>query len=91
MLTSGTKRLSWGRGGTRSNNRHGKVYDVTSKNAQRIRLAKLVDFLHNMEENGNEVCDLSELFKYFTVVCHVSCDSWHILSVKLLFKRFSCH
>ncbi|CAO2814475.1 unnamed protein product [Amaranthus hypochondriacus] len=57
-LTSGTKRLSWGRGGARSNNRHGKVYDVTSKNAQRIRLAKLVDFLHNMEENGNEFAAL---------------------------------
>ena len=62
MLTSGTKRLSWGRGGARSNNRHGKVYDVTSKNAQRIRLAKLVDFLHNMEENGDEVCNLSSYF-----------------------------
>ncbi|XP_057525252.1 putative E3 ubiquitin-protein ligase RING1a isoform X3 [Amaranthus tricolor] len=58
VLTSGTKRLSWGRGGARSNNRHGKVYDVTSKNAQRIRLAKLVDFLHNMEENGDEFAAL---------------------------------
>lgn len=52
-LTIGTDRLSWGRGGVRSNTRHGNGNDGMSK--RRLRLAKLVDFLHNLEENDDEV------------------------------------
>lgn len=57
-LTCGTEQLSWGRGGVRSNTRYGNVSDGMSRNAQCMRLAKLVDFFHNLE-NDDEVGDLA--------------------------------
>ncbi|KAL2937834.1 putative E3 ubiquitin-protein ligase RING1a [Bienertia sinuspersici] len=50
-LTIGKERLSWGRAGARSNTRHVNVGDISRR---RLRLAKLVDFLHNLEENDDE-------------------------------------
>ncbi|KAK9664219.1 hypothetical protein RND81_14G026800 [Saponaria officinalis] len=54
-LTCSPEMLAWGRGGVRSSTRHGHNNVSTNKSAARqIRLAKLVDFLHNLEENDNE-------------------------------------
>lgn len=59
-LTCSTDMLAWGRGGVRSTARNSNVNGVMSRSARRIRLAKLVDFLRNLEENDDEYVGLPD-------------------------------
>ncbi|KAL5841602.1 hypothetical protein ACOSQ3_012205 [Xanthoceras sorbifolium] len=52
-LIGPSERLAWGRGGIRSNTRHGGVSGSNGKNA-RIRVLKLVDYLRNSEEKDDQ-------------------------------------
>ncbi|XP_068654687.1 putative E3 ubiquitin-protein ligase RING1a isoform X1 [Aristolochia californica] len=47
--------LVWGRGGTRSHTRYGSLSGSNGKNSRNSRVAKLVDYLRNLEENDNEL------------------------------------
>ncbi|KAH9617003.1 hypothetical protein KSS87_010355 [Heliosperma pusillum] len=46
--------LAWGKGGVRSTTRYGNTNGSMNRSDRRIRLAKLVDFLRNLEENDDE-------------------------------------
>ncbi|XP_027347754.1 putative E3 ubiquitin-protein ligase RING1a [Abrus precatorius] len=48
------QKLTWGRGGFRSHTRHGSSNGSNSKSARSSRLAKLVDYLRNLDENADE-------------------------------------
>lgn len=47
--------LAWGRGGTRSNTRHGSASGCNSKSSRSTRLNKLVEYLRSLQENNDEV------------------------------------
>ncbi|XP_029128737.1 putative E3 ubiquitin-protein ligase RING1a isoform X2 [Cajanus cajan] len=49
------QKLTWGRGGFRSHTRHGSGNGSNSKSSRSIRLAKLVDYLRNLNENTDEL------------------------------------
>ncbi|KAK8464099.1 hypothetical protein PHAVU_011G125700 [Phaseolus vulgaris] len=51
------QKLTWGRGGFRSHTRHGSGSGngINSKTARSSRLAKLVDYLRNLNENTDEL------------------------------------
>ncbi|XP_027908752.1 putative E3 ubiquitin-protein ligase RING1a isoform X1 [Vigna unguiculata] len=51
------QKLTWGRGGFRSHTRHGSGSGngINSKSARSSRLAKLVDYLRNLNENTDEL------------------------------------
>ncbi|KAK7405002.1 hypothetical protein VNO78_06118 [Psophocarpus tetragonolobus] len=49
------QKLTWGRGGFRSHTRHGSGNGSNSKSARNSRLAKLVDYLRNLNENTDEL------------------------------------
>ncbi|XP_077220512.1 putative E3 ubiquitin-protein ligase RING1a isoform X2 [Tasmannia lanceolata] len=46
--------LVWGKGGARSHTRYGTLSGANGKNARSSRVAKLVDYLRNLEENDGE-------------------------------------
>ncbi|KAK6919608.1 hypothetical protein RJ641_015512 [Dillenia turbinata] len=46
--------LAWGRGGVRSNTRHGSGIGSSSRNARTARLSKLVDYLRGLGEDPDE-------------------------------------
>ncbi|XP_010272387.1 PREDICTED: putative E3 ubiquitin-protein ligase RING1a [Nelumbo nucifera] len=46
--------LAWGKGGVRSHTRYGSISGSNGKNA-RSRLSRLVDYLRNLDENGDEL------------------------------------
>ena len=48
-------KLTWGRGGFRSNTRHGSGGSSNSKSSRSSRLSKFVDHLRNLDENTDEV------------------------------------
>lgn len=52
---SWSEMLAWGRGGARSNTRHGNASSCNSKSSRITRLSKLVDYLHSLKENNDEV------------------------------------
>ncbi|KHN36653.1 Putative E3 ubiquitin-protein ligase RING1a [Glycine soja] len=47
-------KLTWGRGGFRSNTRHGSGGSSNSKSSRSSRLSKFVDHLRNLDENTDE-------------------------------------
>ncbi|XP_062105971.1 putative E3 ubiquitin-protein ligase RING1a isoform X2 [Humulus lupulus] len=47
--------LAWGRGGARSNTRHGSAGGFNNKSSRNTRLSKLVDYLRSLEENSDEL------------------------------------
>lgn len=48
--------LAWGRGGARSNTRHGNAAsNCNSKSSRIARLNKLVEYLRSLQENNDEV------------------------------------
>ncbi|KAL9454236.1 hypothetical protein AB3S75_009768 [Citrus x aurantiifolia] len=47
--------LAWGRGGTRSNTRHGSASGCNSKSSRSTRLNKLVEYLRSLQENNDEL------------------------------------
>lgn len=47
--------LAWGRGGVRSNTRHGNASNGHSKSSRVARLNKLVEYLRSLQENSDEV------------------------------------
>lgn len=54
-LVLNTEMLGWGRGGVRSNTRHGSAGGSSNKSSRSSRLMKLVNYLRGLEENNNEV------------------------------------
>ncbi|XP_077253472.1 putative E3 ubiquitin-protein ligase RING1a [Tasmannia lanceolata] len=46
--------LSWGKGGARSHTRYGSLSGTNGRHARSSRVAKLVDYLRNLEENDGE-------------------------------------
>lgn len=49
------RKLTWGRGGFRSNTRHGSGGGSNSKNSRTGRMSRLVDYLKSLNENTDEV------------------------------------
>ncbi|KAI4322699.1 hypothetical protein L6164_022369 [Bauhinia variegata] len=49
------RKLTWGRGGFRSHTRYGVGAGGNNKSARSTRLSKLVDYLRNLDENGDEL------------------------------------
>ncbi|KAH9743921.1 putative E3 ubiquitin-protein ligase RING1a [Citrus sinensis] len=47
--------LAWGRGGTRSNTRHGSASGCNIKSSRSTRLNKLVEYLRSLQENNDEL------------------------------------
>ncbi|KAK9150189.1 hypothetical protein Syun_008498 [Stephania yunnanensis] len=47
--------LAWGKGGVRSHTRYGSLNGSNGKNGRANRLAKLVDYLRNLEENDDKL------------------------------------
>lgn len=47
--------LAWGKGGTRSQTRHGSFNGSNCKSARSTHLPKLIDYLRSVEENDDEV------------------------------------
>ncbi|KAL5797529.1 hypothetical protein ACOSQ2_002349 [Xanthoceras sorbifolium] len=47
--------LAWGRGGARSNTRHGNASNCNSKSSRIARLNKLVEYLRSLQENNDEL------------------------------------
>ncbi|KAK2651181.1 hypothetical protein Ddye_018670 [Dipteronia dyeriana] len=47
--------LAWGRGGARSNTRHGNANNCNSKSSRIARLNKLVEYLRSLQENNDEL------------------------------------
>lgn len=54
-LVGSSERLSWGKGGMRSQNRHGGGSAANGKNVRNTRISRLVDHLRNSEENPDKV------------------------------------
>lgn len=54
-LVLNTEMLGWGRGGVRSNSRHGSAGGSGNKSSRSSRLMKLAKYLRGLEENNNEV------------------------------------
>ncbi|KAA0062143.1 putative E3 ubiquitin-protein ligase RING1a isoform X3 [Cucumis melo var. makuwa] len=54
-LVLNTEMLGWGRGGVRSNSRHGSAGGSGNKSSRSSRLMKLVKYLRGLEENNNEL------------------------------------
>ncbi|KAK2651160.1 hypothetical protein Ddye_018649 [Dipteronia dyeriana] len=50
--------LAWGRGGARSNTRHGNANNCNSKSSRIARLNKLVEYLRSLQENNDEYVSL---------------------------------
>ncbi|XP_058780033.1 putative E3 ubiquitin-protein ligase RING1a [Vicia villosa] len=48
------RKLTWGRGGFRSNTRHGSGGGSNSKNSRTGRMSRLVDYLKSLNENTDE-------------------------------------
>ncbi|XP_022149715.1 putative E3 ubiquitin-protein ligase RING1a [Momordica charantia] len=54
-LVLNSEMLGWGRGGVRSNTRHGSGGGSSNKSSRSSRLTKLVNYLRGLEENSNEL------------------------------------
>ncbi|KAJ4729773.1 putative Ring finger protein [Melia azedarach] len=54
-LVWNTEMLAWGRGGTRSNTRHGNAGGCNNKSSRSARLNKLVEYLRSLQENNDEL------------------------------------
>ncbi|RDX82456.1 putative E3 ubiquitin-protein ligase RING1a, partial [Mucuna pruriens] len=54
-LVSKPQKLTWGGGGFRSHTRHGSGNGSNSKSSRSSRVAKLVDYLRNLNENTDEL------------------------------------
>ncbi|KAF5732579.1 putative E3 ubiquitin-protein ligase RING1a [Tripterygium wilfordii] len=54
-LVWNTEMLAWGRGGLRSNTRHGVAGGGNNRNSQSTRLSKLVEHIQGAEENDDEL------------------------------------
>ncbi|KAM6572533.1 hypothetical protein CsatA_016613 [Cannabis sativa] len=55
VIAWNSEMLAWGRGGARSNTRHGNAGGCNNKSSRNTRLTKLVDYLHSLEENSDEL------------------------------------
>ncbi|XP_020589447.1 putative E3 ubiquitin-protein ligase RING1a isoform X3 [Phalaenopsis equestris] len=53
-LRAGNRELSWGKGGARSQTRHGNSSGLNGRFVKAARLAKLMEYLRNLDENENE-------------------------------------
>ncbi|XP_050205815.1 putative E3 ubiquitin-protein ligase RING1a [Mercurialis annua] len=54
-LVWSTEMLAWGRGGARSNTRHGNASSCNNKNTRSTRLSRLVDYLRGLDEKNDEL------------------------------------
>ncbi|KAL0916877.1 hypothetical protein M5K25_014426 [Dendrobium thyrsiflorum] len=53
-LPAGSKELSWGKGGVRSQTRHGSGNGPNGRFARAPRLTRLIEYLHNLDENEDK-------------------------------------
>ncbi|KAI0504911.1 hypothetical protein KFK09_015865 [Dendrobium nobile] len=53
-LPAGSKELSWGKGGVRSQTRHGSGNGSHGRFARAPRLARLIEYLHNLDDNEDK-------------------------------------
>ena len=66
-LVRNTEMLAWGRGGTRSNTRHGVASGSNNRHMRINRISRLVEHLRNTsveDKNEDEVNDQNVLFSY---------------------------
>ncbi|KAH0458944.1 hypothetical protein IEQ34_011758 [Dendrobium chrysotoxum] len=53
-LPAGSKELAWGKGGVRSQTRHGSANGPNGRFARAQKLTRLIEYLHNLDENEDK-------------------------------------
>lgn len=71
--------LVWGKGGARSQTRHGSGSGTNGKNVKGSRITKLVDYLRNLDDKENEVSKMhySTFMKKWITFPEVSVRPYH--------------